>query len=78
MLITETSGNNSMKQLFVFILVLCIFFLVSCTIVDDMNDNSKEDDQTGEVEETPGEGEETPSEGESDNNSGSTGWLPWV
>lgn len=71
MLIMETSGNNLMKQLFVFILVLCSFFLVSCTIVDDMNDNSKEDDKTGEVEETPGEGE-------TDNNSGSTGWLPWV
>ena len=58
----------------------CIFVLTSLGGLDTIKymrvsvlspDNSKEDDKTGEVEETPGESE-------TDNNSGSTGWLPWV
>ena len=60
-----------MKQLFVFILVLCSFFLTSCTFTYEDEDGQTPDDNNGEVEETPGESE-------TDNNSGSTGWLPWV
>ena len=53
-------------------LIVFSFFITSCTNIDDTNGNQENNqDETGEVEENLGEGE-------SENNSGSTGWLPWV
>lgn len=61
-----------MRKIIILIFIVFSFFITSCTIIDDTNKNQENNqDENGEVEETPGEGE-------TDNNSGSTGWLPWV
>lgn len=72
-------GHKSMKQLFIFILIIFSFFLVSCTIVDDTDTNSGNQDECGEIEEIPDNGETEGDESNSgDDENGSTGWLPWV
>lgn len=60
-----------MKKIILLIIIFLCFFLTSCTFTYEDEEGQNSDDYNGEVEETPGEGE-------SDNNSGSTGWLPWV
>ena len=60
-----------MKKVIILIIIFLSFFLTSCTFTYEDEDGQTPDDNNGEVEETPGESE-------TDNNSGSTGWLPWV